>query len=445
MSRADNRPLLRVSGQRERRQSIGGNGVKAHVGYAVAIALLIGPALAQEAAAKPTATILHVDDDASAGGDGSAKRPFTNLADAVGEARARAVPTVIAVRPGDYPQAATLRIDVPLEIRGSTQQIDDPGDPWPTGVVVPGTQTRIFGTSALGSQPLVTVGRADAEVLPGFTFSGFVLESTATSNQLALVRVQGYRVAGNIFRAPGAFAFESVASSGTFEGNRMDGVGTGAIFAGGYPESPSSVAVTGNRAINNTLGGLLLIGASYDIPELGDRLDAVVRENDLSGNVGAQGFGLRVFVQRRDANAQTSSHVHGDVRDNRIVGNRIGVTIDAGFPYRSVAGTCDPRTFSGTIELDLRRNVVAESRDAGALITFTRSTAARNQSTLALWQYLHAATIEISDPDATLLDAWIDHPAADPFVGPCVNDQVHEPLGNVLRYNGTELPNGRNF
>lgn len=69
--------------------------------------------------------------------------------------------------------------------------------------------------------------------------------------------------------------------------------------------------------------------------------------------------------------------------------------VDAGFPYRSVARACDARTFSGTIE--------------------------------------------IADPDGALQDAWIDHPAEDPFLGPCPNDQTHEALGDTLRYNGFGL------
>ena len=57
-----------------------------------------------------------------------------------------------------------------------------------------------------------------------------------------------------------------------------------------------------------------------------------------------------------------------------------------------------------------------------------------------LWQYLHGATFSISDRDGTLADALIDHPAADPFVGPCPGDATREPLGNTLIYNGQVIP-----
>lgn len=397
-------------------------------------------------AATPKSVLIHVDDDAAAGGDGSARRPFINIAEAIAAARTSPGPIVIVVRPGDYPQATSLVVDIPLELRGSTTQVINPDDPWPTGIVNPGTQTRILGTSALGSQPLISVARADGQVLAGgVTIADFVMETTATTRHMSLMRVQGYRVSGNIFRSPGR-AFESVASSGQFTGNYMKGNAQGAVYGGGYPESPASVVVAGNRALNTTVGAIVISGSSLEDPVLGaDRLDAVVRNNDLSGSTGIQGFGIRLGAPGLIAPGQSSAHVRADIRDNRMVGNRVGLQVDAGFPYRSVAGVCDPRTFSGTIDANLRGNVIADSLDTAALITFTRANAARTPSMLPLWQYLHGATFEISDPDGTLQDAWIDHPADDPFVGPCPNDQVHEPLGNTLRYNGLELSNGRNF
>jgi hypothetical protein len=58
---------------------------------------------------------------------------------------------------------------------------------------------------------------------------------------------------------------------------------------------------------------------------------------------------------------------------------------------------------------------------------------------------VHAATYTISDRDAALAGAWIDHPASDPFTGPCPGDATSEPLGNALVYNGDALQSGRNF
>ena len=143
--------------------------------------------------------------------------------------------------------------------------------------------------------------------------------------------------------------------------------------------------------------------------------------------------------------SQSAASVHALVQDNRIDGNRIGVQIDAGFPFRSVSGVCESRVYSGVFDLEFAGNTVTGSLQAPALVTFTRHNAALNSSMLPQWQYLHAATYTISDSDGILADAWIDHPASDPFLGPCPGDASNEPLGNTLVYNGVVLPNGRNF
>lgn len=418
----------------------------------IVLAALTGlaPAFVSEAVAAPqNPTVIHVDDGAAAGGNGSGERPYNNLPDAVAAARASSTQVVIKVEPGDYPLSSPLVLDFPVELRGSNEAVVAPDDPWPTGSIVAGTETRVFATAAIGSQPLIKIGRSDATVLTGVSISGFTFQGSSAAQEIVLTRVQRYLVADNVFRAPANFAFQSNASSGELKANYFSGVGTAAIFNGGYPESPSNIVASGNRAVGNNLGGILLNGASIDIPELGDHLQAVVRDNDLSNNTGNQGFGLRLFILRRDMGApgdtQSEAHIDAVIRDNRLVGNRIGVIVDAGFPYRSVAGVCDPRTYSGTINLDLFGNTLNSSQVSPALITFTRFNAALNPSLLPLWQYLHGATFEISDNDGTLASARIDHPATDPFVGPCPGDETHEPLDNTLIYNGVTLPNGRNF
>jgi len=390
--------------------------------------------------------IIHVDDDAARGGDGSGRFPFDNLPDAVAFARTLSGQVIINVAPGDYPQANTLLIDRSLVLQGSTRQVASQ-DRWPAGEVVPGTATRIFASNPALTY-LVLFDR-ESFVLNDVKISGFVFEGPASGTSVELHRLQGFQVVNNVFRAPATFALVSIASSGHISGNHFSGVGTGAILDAGYPGSPSNVVFQGNRAVRTTNGGVVLNGSSTNIPELGDELNAVVQGNDLSDNTGNQGFGVRAFVIFRNPDApggqQSEGNVHGLVQGNRMVGNRVGIYIDAGFPYRTFNGVCDERVYTGTIELRFVGNTLSNSLLRSSLITFTRQQVALGRQPLAEYQYLHGATFTIEDHNGILLDAWIDHPERDPYLGLCPADQIHELLDNRLIYNGAILLNGRNF
>ena len=204
------------------------------------------------------------------------------------------------VEPGNYPLVSPLVIDFPLVLRGSTEQVVDVDDPWPTGSVVPGTQTRVFAAAPMGARALVSVGRADSAVMSGVTIRGFVFEGGTTSFRFRLrafratswpttsssadhVRLPVDRVIWRADREP----FQ-------WHPNRCD-----------LHRRVSRVTLghrcdQRHRMVNNNLGGIVLIGSSIFIPELGDQLDAVVRGNDHSNNAGTQGFGLRMFILRRD-------------------------------------------------------------------------------------------------------------------------------------------------
>jgi len=391
--------------------------------------------------------VIHVDDDAAPGGNGTIMLPFNNLPDAIDAASAQTGFVTVKVAPGDYPLSETLVIDRPIDLRGATEQLFD-NDSWPTGSYVPSTASRVYATNPAMAR-LIRVDRGDGSVTRTVSIRGFVFDGTAAGISVLINRVQGFWVAENIFRAPALFGLQTVASSGRVSANYFGGVGTGAMLAGGYEDSPSDVMFDGNRAVNNVMGGLLLNGASIGIPELGDELTANVRDNDLSNNAGNQGFGLRAFILRRDLNApgnsQSEARLSAFVSENRIVGNRIGVVLDAGFPYRRVDSGCDNRMFSGTMNLRFTGNTLSGSSMTSSLITFTRSSTAISQAMLPQFQYLHGASFSISDRDGILSDAWIDHPGTDPWVGPCAADSIHEPLNNLLIYNGQVLPYGRNY
>ena len=410
---------------------------------ALVVALTALPAT--PAGSTPATVTIHVDDDAPSGGNGSGRSPYSNLEDALAAAKGTSVEVVIKVAPGSYSVSNTLVIDRPLQLRGSSVLIKD-ADGWPTGDTAPGTETRVSSSNASLAQ-LIQVARSDGGVVSDVKIEGLVLQTAAQSVGVSLTRAQDYSVSENGFRAPMRLGVQSVASSGTVTGNHFRGIGAGVVLNAGYAGSPSSAVVAGNRSVQNGLGGVALVGSGVGIPDVADQLDAVVRDNDLSGNTNAsQGFGLRLFLMSPDPGvAQSTAGIKAVVRDNRIDGNRIGIQIDAGFPVRSAGGVCEGRVYSGTVDLELGGNSLTSSLQAAALVTFTRNTAALNPSSLSLWQYLHGATFTVSDSDGTLAGAWIDHPASDPFVGPCDGDAANEPLDNVLLYNGVAIANGKNF
>lgn len=388
--------------------------------------------------------VIHVDDDAGPGGNGSGRYPFDNIADALALAQSLGG-AVVVVEPGQYPVSSTLRIQSPIDLRGSNViEVDDAGRP--NGSIAAGTETKIVGTAALGASALLSVGPSDNGVLDGVEIRNFSFYSgPGRGDDLNFNRTQRYSVYENAFRGTATNGIFSVASSGKIVGNDISDDATGAAVAAGYPASPSSVEFAGNRVVRN-VAGLVLIGSTSRVPETGDDLDVVVRNNDLSENnrVAGFSFGLRIFTINRPlgtaGDTQSSGNVRATIQGNRIADNEIGVTIDGGFPFRHVGGTCDPRVYSGRLNLVLRGNTLSGSRFIPALITFTRNQAALHQFPLDFWQYLHSAIYEITDEDGTLANALIDHPELDPFVGLCANDTTHELLSNTLIYNGTVLP-----
>ncbi len=324
----------------------------------------------------------------------------------------------------------------------------------PTGEVLPGTETLIVASASLGAQPLISVGRADGVVINRVTIRNLVLtHADSLATQLTLRRVQDYRVSNNVFRTSGRIGLESIASSGEVIGNHFSQLETGAIFAGGYLESPSNVLFEGNRSVDNEGAGVLLNGASVFIPEHGDQLVADVQNNDLARNY----FAAHLLIIFREpglpGDTQETGNIHALLKGNIIRDTVAGVVIEAGYPYRELeGGACDPRIYSGSVDLTAEDNTLINNFYGNLWVSSTRWQASREPSFRAAWGYLHAARITISDPqgnfeqqdDITYGTIFYDNLARDPHVGSCAGDEDHERLGNVLLYNDERL-RGRDY
>lgn len=152
--------------------------------------------------------VIHVDDDAPPGGNGSARAPFDSIADAV--TRARTIDdAVVQVHPGLYETRSTVVVDFPLTLRGSNVMTSD-ADGWPTGTPAPGTETRLVGTATLGVAPLISVGRTDGGTLSGgATIRNLTLDlGPGTGTVLNVIRTQGFTVRDNIVTG-GEFGWSS--------------------------------------------------------------------------------------------------------------------------------------------------------------------------------------------------------------------------------------------
>jgi Protein of unknown function (DUF1565) len=397
---------------------------------------------------------IYVDQNAQAGGNGSSSAPFKTIGPAVTYANSLTGTPTIRVAPGRYEVDATLNLQKTVTFRGSNVTITD-SQGLSTGAVQTGTEARIVGTVALGSNPLLVVGK-DGQVIPSLEIRELTFEAGPGNGDIMdLKRVQNFMVRDSIFRgsmtlpaptaAPGISTF---ASSGEIRDNYMTSLLAGGFLSAGYPASPATVMFRDNRIVGNR-NGVLLIGTSDGIPEAGNQLNATVRDNDISGNVSSTAStAIRIMVKGNEALGDTglfNGQVTAMVRDNRLVGNTIGIALDAGFPYRVVppANTaCDIRQFGGTLDITFTDNQLSGSTRFGSLISFTREQARLGQTPQSQWQYLHNATYVISDSQHSLAGADLDFPALDPIAGgPCIADLTHELLSNTLIINGVSQTN----
>ena len=407
---------------------------------------------------------LYVDAAANPGGDGGKHAPFRRITDAVNAARAiwladtKAKTKIeIHVEPGTYVgsysntgpdiEVLPIKLDIPgLNIEGSTSMLMDEDD-LPTGSFKSGTESLIKAEPPLAvNQSLLLITPTNSSLtgqgvaVSKFSFNVGNAPTANLGSDIFVERVQDFTISDN-YVTGGAFSgIETRAASGKIRGNHITRVGCGTCIVAGSNSSPANVIFSGNRSVNNFFGGVALLGGGITDAST-DRLWAVVEGNDLSDSntnpTAGQGFGIRVMVVRHDPpDLGPTGNVTATISNNRISNNKLGVSIDAGFPYRTVMGSADPRLHNGTLNLSLVGNEVVANLMAPALISFTRNTATLTPGQLTTqWKYLERSTFDITDPDGNLNGYWFDHPVTDPVDG--------RTLQNTLRINGAVIPNGR--
>jgi hypothetical protein len=440
-----------------------------HLNTGVLIALLFVTAYASLARAgdQPQAH-LCVAATAQPGGDGSQKAPFRRITDAVQAARwtrqadpACEVTIVIHVAPGRYTgslasadpaiEELPILLDVPgLVLRGSNELAVD-GSGLPTGSIAPETEAVLAPDTPLPSDAGLLILGLRGMALHDVTVMKLTLDGGHAPGPQAKMgagivvdRTNGFSIRENCFRGV-AIGIDLRASAGKIQGNYMNRLNLGAALIAGNAASPADVLFAANRAVDNRNGAVALEGglergfayrglAPLPPGTVFDSISAVVSENDLSENRGVPlfSFGIRIFPIGQapiDAPNPRRGAVRARIEGNRLVGNEFGVVVDAGFPDRSPAVA-----YTGTLDLAFDNNEVTGNVRAPALFSFTRSTATTTPANLNRFEYLQNALFDIRY--GVELDGWwFDHPELDPVDG--------QWLGNTLRVNGSEVPNGR--
>jgi len=401
------------------------------------------------ASLESTTLNLYVDAGARSGGTGTEARPFKNLPEAVTAARRQSSSysrIFITVRAGSYRIGSPIRVDFPVEIRGSNIPDKDRQN-WPLGTAQTGSETRLYAGECVGT--LLSVGREDGEVISNVSIRNLTLigDSTGCASDESLLQIQHTQyvvIVDNIVTGPAGSGVDVAASSGLVARNFVAGMGNcGICISAGTAASPTELSAVDNRAREDFAGGLLINGTAFPLAEEGELLDVNVLHNDLSDNAANPklGFGVRfIAIGPNLPLSQESGQATARIYENRIANNNLGVMIDAGFPNRVAAGVCDEREYTARIDLAFRSNTVIDNFLSPALIAFTRGQVVTAGQSLSNWQYLHNATFVIDDSDRSLQPFELNHPMDDPWLGPCPGDGTNEPLMNSLNYNGTLVP-----
>jgi len=431
-------------------------------------------ALTLALAARPAAAEDLYVDASQPPGNGSQGSPYQTISAAIARARndrmTMAVPDsetiVVHVRAGEYFgsyahagqgfEQLPILLDVPnFELRGDTVLALD-AEGWPTGAVN-GTETWFTATPFLGSgynpDRFVFLVGPTSDRLTGadVTIGGFVIDGGLNGEKgngvgIGLDRVAGASIAGNVITQT-YLAMFARASTAAIRGNLCHNCYVGGILQGGPAASPGSYLFQDNSSVRNTNG--LITSASGMVYAWDPALTPVpanalydvnyvaVIHNDLSDNNHVKGFscGIRcgLFSPVLPA-GQSTGHLTVDVERNRIVGNSVGIHMDAMFPYRWY-----PQPLTVAFHGYFADNQVTANDVAPALITFTRNRAALKQtpSELNNYKYLEDSLFELIVVDDELAGFWYDNPAFDPVSGVALDNTL---LVNGVPFNGRNIP-----
>ncbi|MCC6245132.1 MAG: right-handed parallel beta-helix repeat-containing protein [Gemmatimonadaceae bacterium] len=311
-----------------------------------------------------------------------------------------------------------------------------------TGVSTTGATSTIVATPALiiaGSSSQTAVSeemfivntttsgqRGDGAVIEGFVLnSGHQTADTTLGGQGVLtMRAENVIVRGNKFEGNFTERVDARVGSGTIEKNHSIGRGSTCDMC---VSGPGTFVVRDNTIIDGGIPGvlstpvtLLPVPASieqFTLPATSQIVVTVVN-NEVRGHQRVPvGVGIRIAGMGVGAPAVAGT-TKATVNGNRLVNNRFGLILEAGFP---VAGGA----LRGDIEFTGSGNTFEGSCQNNVLVSLARHTTGLGLNTNP---YLRNSTYALTfGTDIPFASVWYAHPAN---------------LGNTLTVNGAPIGNG---
>ena len=321
---------------------------------------------------------IHVDCAATARGDGSAKRPYWRITDALDSARElrrsdsrRIVIRVAAgICSGNFetqptgqktrpPELLPLVLNVPnLTLHGAG--IMEYAEGYPVAHRV-GTATTLtvdiprldsIDNTVMFVGPTMDGGRADGTVIEGLAID----DAFNSLEGIWISRTQNITIRGNVVEHLNVSGMSISDSSGSIVGNVFSGTLVGAGVGAGSRSSPAQLYIGGNSITAND-DGLILIGdsmatISFDMganpleilpyptnpaaDQIGNRIDVELEGNDVSNNF--DGLHFQILGNFRYPYSQTGN-LNVRIHDNRFMDNAgHPFAIEQGFVFRGTSG-----------------------------------------------------------------------------------------------------------